>query len=165
MHTAAVLSLLIALAGGAGVVLLRSVVHSALSLLLSLTGIAFYMLSMQADAAAWSQMTAYAGGVTVVILFGIFFTNAKEEAKDLVKKVIIGLSVLALFFIAFFFSEYFFGSSNSVQPPVSDSRTVGQSLFSQYLLVFELCAVLLTAVLAGIAEIMKAEKSNLSRKS
>src|SRR5215211_7612374 len=63
-----------------GVVLSRSVVHSALFMSGSFLGISGYFVMLNAPALAAFQVLIYVGAVTVVILFGIMFTQ-KPQAR------------------------------------------------------------------------------------
>lgn len=58
-----------------GVVLSRSVVHSALFMSGSFLGIAGFFVMLNAPALAGFQVLIYVGAVTVVTLFGIMFTQ------------------------------------------------------------------------------------------
>ncbi len=58
-----------------GVVLSRNVVHSALFMSGSFLGIAGFFVMLNAPALAAFQVLIYVGAVTVVILFGIMFTQ------------------------------------------------------------------------------------------
>ena len=61
-----------------GVVLSRSVLHSALFMSGSFLGIAGFFVMLNAPALAAFQVLIYVGAVTVVILFGIMFTQRPQ---------------------------------------------------------------------------------------
>ena len=61
-----------------GVVLSRSVVHSALFMSGSFLGIAGFFVMLNAPVLAAFQVLIYVGAVTVVILFGIMFTQKPQ---------------------------------------------------------------------------------------
>jgi NADH:ubiquinone oxidoreductase subunit 6 (subunit J) len=145
-------AIFVILAGAAGVLLFKKIIHSATALLASLLGAAFFMLSLKADTAAWSQVMAYAGGVVVLIVFAVFFTNPAEEQKNIRKYSLFFLGLTCLFFV--FFSVYT-DNAALVKPLPAGGLETGGSLFGEFMLVFELIAVLLTIVLAGVAEILR----------
>lgn len=58
-----------------GVVLSRNVIHSALFMSASFLGVAGFFVMLNAPALAAFQVLIYVGAVTVVILFGIMFTQ------------------------------------------------------------------------------------------
>lgn len=64
-----------------GVVLSRSVVHSALFMSGSFLGIAGFFVMLNAPALAAFQVLIYVGAVTVVILFGIMFTQRPQARR------------------------------------------------------------------------------------
>jgi NAD(P)H-quinone oxidoreductase subunit 6 len=64
-----------------GVVLSRSVVHSALFMSASFLGIAGFFVMLNAPALAAFQVLIYVGAVTVLILFGIMFTQRPQVRR------------------------------------------------------------------------------------
>jgi NAD(P)H-quinone oxidoreductase subunit 6 len=64
-----------------GVVLSRSVVHSALFMSGSFLGVAGFFVMLNAPALAAFQVLIYVGAVTVVILFGIMFTQRPQARR------------------------------------------------------------------------------------
>ena len=64
-----------------GVVLSRNVVHSALFMSGSVLGIAGFFVMLNAPALAAFQVLIYVGAVTVVILFGIMFTQRPQVRR------------------------------------------------------------------------------------
>src|ERR687890_2473494 len=70
-----------ALVSALGVVLSRSVVHSALFMSGSFLAIAGFFVMLNAPALAAFQVLIYVGAVTVVILFGIMFTQRPQVRR------------------------------------------------------------------------------------
>ncbi len=64
-----------------GVVLSRNVVHSALFMSGSFLGVAGFFVMLNAPALAAFQVLIYVGAVTVVILFGIMFTQRPQVRR------------------------------------------------------------------------------------
>ncbi len=64
-----------------GVVLSRSVVHSALFMSGAFLGVAGFFVMLNAPALAAFQVLIYVGAVTVVILFGIMFTQRPQVRR------------------------------------------------------------------------------------
>ena len=64
-----------------GVVLSRNVVHSALFMSASFFGIAGFFVMLNAPVLAAFQVLIYVGAVTVVILFGIMFTQRPQVRR------------------------------------------------------------------------------------
>src|SRR4028118_1152082 len=61
-----------------GVVISRNVVHSALFMSGSFLGVAGFFVMLNAPALAAFQVLIYVGAVTVVILFGVMFTQRPQ---------------------------------------------------------------------------------------
>ena len=70
-----------ALVSALGVVLSRNVVHSALFMSGSFLAIAGFFVMLNAPALAAFQVLIYVGAVTVVILFGIMFTQRPQVRR------------------------------------------------------------------------------------
>ena len=68
-----------------GVVLARSPIASALSLLVGFIGVAILYLALKAEFVAAVQVLVYAGGILVLYLFGIMLTDS--EALRLTRQV------------------------------------------------------------------------------
>jgi NADH:ubiquinone oxidoreductase subunit 6 (subunit J) len=64
-----------------GVVLSRNVVHSALFMSASFLGVAGFFVMLNAPALAAFQVLIYVGAVTVLILFGIMFTQRPQVRR------------------------------------------------------------------------------------
>jgi len=64
-----------------GVVISRNVVHSALFMSGSFLGVAGFFVMLNAPALAAFQVLIYVGAVTVVILFGIMFTQRPQARR------------------------------------------------------------------------------------
>ena len=80
-----------------GVVLSRSIIHSALFMSGAFLGIAGFFVMLNAPALAAFQVLIYVGAVTVVILFGIMFTQ-KPQVKHY--RTIISSQLWPGFFVA-----------------------------------------------------------------
>ena len=150
------LTALLILGGALGVLFFKKVMHAALSLILSLMGVAFFMLLNSAEAAAWSQIMVYVGGVVVLIIFGIFFTNAQEDSSNFRgRKFFLPIIVLLFSLVAFLFLHQ---NSRILTLPNHEIKAVGLSTLTHYLLIFELLALLLTLALIGVSAIVSPQK-------
>ncbi len=87
----------ITLVSALGVVLSRNVVHSALFMSGSFFGIAGFFVMLNAPALAAFQVLIYVGAVTVVILFGIMFTQRPQARRY---RTILNRQQWAGFFVA-----------------------------------------------------------------
>src|SRR5215471_8061037 len=73
---------LLALGGGILTITRRSAVHSAISLIVSLMGVAGLYLLQQAEFLFAVQIVLYIGGIMVLFLFVIMLVNLDEAAKE-----------------------------------------------------------------------------------
>lgn len=67
------------LAGALGAVLLPNLVHSALSLIATLLGVAAIYLLLLSEFLALVQILVYGGGVIILLIFGLMLTNAQDD--------------------------------------------------------------------------------------
>jgi NADH-quinone oxidoreductase subunit J len=142
----------------------RNVFYGALLLITTLLSVAgLYVLSF-AEFVAVTQIMVYAGGVLVLIIFGIMLTARLGE-----KPLTVGhgnlfsatLLCAALFVILVAFLKFPEGALSNPHPEEDFIRTIGLNLMTDYLLPFEIAAVLLLASLIGAAVIA----SNKSRET
>ena len=77
-----VLASAMVLAGAVGVVLMSNPVHAAMSLVLTLFGVAVHFVAMEAHFLAAVQVIVYAGAIVVLFLFVIMLLGV-DQADDL----------------------------------------------------------------------------------
>ncbi len=133
-----------------------------LFVLLSTAGL-YFMLNYQFLAAV--QITLYAGGIVVLIIFSILLTSHIDHKFDKVpaQKLIMGVlaagSGIAISLLTLL--SYNFTPSNQ-QPIDVDMKTIGKSLLSYgdngYVLPFEVISVLLLAAMIAAIVIAKRKK-------
>jgi len=133
-----------------------------LFVLLSTAGL-YFMLNYQFLAAV--QITLYAGGIVVLIIFSILLTSHidhkfdKVPAQKLIMGVIAAGSGIAISLMTLL--SYNFTPSNQ-QPIDVDMRTIGMSLLNYgdngYVLPFEVISVLLLAAMIAAIVIAKRKK-------
>ncbi|MEE8600960.1 NADH-quinone oxidoreductase subunit J [Euzebya tangerina] len=149
------------LAGAASVfvVVNKNVVHSALSLVVVMLGVAGAFLLMGAEFLAWTQVLVYAGAVIVLILFGLMLTRApigpmREDSEN--ARLAFGVSV-ALFG---FLMSLIIVSFNGVELNLSVTPTIALAEFLYVEWAFPLLAMgfLLTVALVGAVIIARAEE-------
>ena len=144
-----------------GVVLSRNVVHSALFMSGSFLGIAGFFVMLNAPALAAFQVLIYVGAVTVVILFGIMFTQRPQVRRYttiLNRQQWAGFLVAAGVgaFLAYVLSSEDWGSTRAGNGP-REVATFGRDLLGVstgsevFTLLFEVASVLLlVAIVAAI---------------
>lgn len=146
----------LAVASALMMVISKNSVNSALFLVINMISLAGLFLMLQAQFLAVIQVLVYAGAIMVLFLFVIMLLNVDEE-QSLFSKLRIK------YFVAFLlgagvFSQivYSIGSFTDTLPTVSPEmaevgtvEAFGDVIFSEYLLPFEITAILLTAAVVG----------------
>lgn len=150
------------LAGAFGVVLMRNPVHSALMLVVTLFGVAVEFVDEAADFLAAVQIIVYAGAVVILFLFVIMFLGVDRRETPGSEPmpaqrplaVILGLVALAEILVLSRVNHWSSGLHSFAGPlsgPGNNVDKLGQSLYTRYLLPFEMTAALLViAVVAAV---------------
>ena len=141
-----------------GVVLLSNIVYSAFLLGGVFVSIAGLYLLLNADFVAAAQVLIYVGAVNVLILFAIMLVNKREDFVTLpnawIRKALTGLVSVGLFALLgtmVLATPWAVSTSLTAGPAAGDNSTelIGQHLFSDFLLPFELASVLLLMAMVG----------------
>ena len=134
-------------------------VTSAMFLVLTIASLAGLFVLLHAFFLAAVQVLVYAGAVMVLFLFVIMLLDLPAEERRKIKKsgIVLGLiSVGAILTIAL---QSLLRSSplNSEASPRLEGSTIplGNLLFSQYLLPFEIISVLLLVAMVGVVLLSK----------
>jgi NADH-quinone oxidoreductase subunit J len=157
------------LAGALGVVLRANPVHCALSLIVTLFGIAVLFIAQDANFLAAVQVIVYAGAIVVLLLFVIMLLGVdkvenlevdalkgQRPAAAALGVVAIGLIIMAIFAAGgrrVTGAHSVSGALNTGEP---DINVLAKSLFSDYVFAFELTSLLL--VIAVVATVMLARR-------
>ena len=150
------------LTGAFGVILLRNPVHCALMLVITLFGIALEFIDQSADFLAAVQIIVYAGAIVILFLFVIMFQGvdrreaAGPEATKFQKPIALILGAVSLVEILILSQvDHWVSGAPSVagrlDGPGENVQKLGQSIYTRYLLPFEMTAALLViAVVAAV---------------
>lgn len=144
----------------------RNVVYSAVWLVNALMGVAGIYLLQGAEFLAGVQVIVYIGGIMVLFLFVIMLVPVNEEIlqrRFASQKWIAGFCVLLLLGeLAYFLSRGAGGFENATasEPlPIGEltqnTEEVAMSLFSKYVLPFELASILLLVAIIGAVVMAK----------
>jgi NADH-quinone oxidoreductase subunit J len=148
----------VAMAGAAiGVVRANNVVHAALFLIVVFAGSAAQYILLLAEFVAWVQVLIYIGAIIVLFLFGVMLTRApmREERGKLDNSQRLASAVVALFLfgvLAVFLIDAFGGTElrfRDSMVEVGSAASVGDSIFRQFVIPFEVVSMLLLAALVG----------------
>jgi NADH-quinone oxidoreductase subunit J len=173
------------LAGAFGVVLSHHPVHSALSLVLTLFGVAVEFVNQAADFLAAVQVIVYAGAIVILFLFVIMLLGIDRHeslSHDPLRgqrpiAIILGLVVLVELAVIARLDQWSTGAHSTAGPisGAGDNVTkLGQSIFTRYLFPFEITSVLLVIAVVGAVvlarrphrvagELTRAEQEEMAR--
>ncbi len=155
---------LLTLGGGLLTITRRNAVHSAVSLIVALVGVAGLFLLQQAEFLFAVQIVLYIGGIVVLFLFVIMLVNIGESER---LRQFNRQWWLALACIAGVGAEVFYflkkGAAAFQLPPAAvapasnlgNTEQIAESLFSSYLLPFEIASLLLLAAIVGSVMLAK----------
>jgi NADH-quinone oxidoreductase subunit J len=150
-----------------GLLVSRSAVYAALFLVLNFACVAVFYLLLGAPFIALTQITVYAGAIMVLFLFVIMLLGAEKLPKGTnlpwQKPLAIGLAAILLFEAVFLLFQRVRLTAEIAQPAAQVNsmeaiRTLGMTLFSQYLLPFEVTSILLLVAMVGAIVLTKQDK-------
>jgi NADH-quinone oxidoreductase subunit J len=161
---------LIAVVCAINLVLQRHPISSALSLVGVMGSLAVLYLLLGGEFIATAQLIVYAGAIMVLFLFVIMLLNAGAEPAPRKHKYLIFLGAPILLvlvgLLGYFVNTQIpagdpvkFGSwaSDAAQPGFGSAQTVGLTLFTQYLLPFEVTSVLILIAILGAIVLARKE--------
>ena len=146
----------IALIAAVMVIWSRSVIHSAIYLVLTFFCVAAVYVLLRAEFVAVVQVLVYAGGILVLFLFAIMLVNLRDPGGSRVRlhatlSGFIGASVVGM--ILYVYSTGRLAPSLTLGPPETagggNIQLLGAALYRDYLLPFEIASVLLLVAMIG----------------
>ncbi|HKV43020.1 MAG TPA: NADH-quinone oxidoreductase subunit J [Blastocatellia bacterium] len=165
------------------VVTARVAVHSALFLVTTLVDIALLFILLRAEFVAGVQILVYVGGVMVLFLFVIMLVQTRAEEESRVK-LYTGQSTMAVIVAGLLAASFYFAvtpaqgvyrpSAESVSEPApaelgersaagpglisKDTQNVGEALYKQAALPFEIASLLLLVAIVGAVLLARSGK-------
>jgi NADH-quinone oxidoreductase subunit J len=149
-----------AVAAALGVILCRSAIYSVLSLVVAIGMIAGLFVLLKAFLVATILVLVYAGAILVLFLFVMMLVDPKKMPTP----PRFGIPfVLAVVFGGFLFFEIF-GVIRSIGPAQNTAAqgttgAIGNLLFNNYVLAFELTSFLLLAAVVSVVVLAKKDAS------
>ncbi len=152
------------------VITARNPVHSALSLVLAFFTAAALWLLLEAEFLAIALVLVYVGAVMVLFLFVVMMLDInldrlREGYWDYLVPALIVAGVMVLEMAVILGGRYF-GLAQMPKPPAADAgysntRALGEVLYTDYVYAFEIAAViLLVAIVAAIGLTLRKRKDN-----
>ena len=157
---------LVVIIGALGVILLENIVYSAFLLGGVFMSVAGLYLLLNASFVAAAQVLVYVGAVNVLIIFAIVLVNKKEDLRPIEniksRKIIstsICLTLLSLL-IRVDLSNTWGLAEPSASIGEESTIRIGEHLFSDYLLPFEVASVLLLMAMIGAIVLARRDVMN-----
>lgn len=155
---------LLMLGFGAAVVINRSPVASALSLVVSFLGLAALFVLLDAYFIGVIQVLVYAGAVMVLFLFIIMLLDLRAEQRRKINVVAFagGLLVALALFFQIYSVVHKLRASDEPFPPlplgrINDVHNIGWLLFDRYNLPFQIIGILVLVATIGVIVLSKRE--------
>lgn len=158
---------LVAIATAIGMLMSKNAVYSALFLVLNFVTVAVFYLLLGAPFIAMAQITVYAGAIMVLFLFVIMLLGAEALPKG---EVLPWQKPLAAILAVILAAEATFLLVTKVRPAgdivypgdvvntMDNLRELGQTLFTEYLLPFEVTSILLLVAMVGAIVLTNRQK-------
>lgn len=150
------------LGGALGTILARGYVNAAMSMLLSMLGVAGMMVLMEAYFPAFIMVSVYAGAVLVLFVFVVMLMGEEKDGASTIKKLeLVALWVLLGAFIGWVSPEFLGKSALHADKvaysvsPLASAKNYGLAIFSKFMLPFQICGALLLAAMLGVIVIAK----------
>jgi len=150
---------LLVLGGAILTITRRNAIHSAISLIVSLMGVAGLYLLQKAEFLFAVQIILYIGGIMVLFLFVIMLVNLDEQARE---RQFNGQWWAAIACVVLVGAQVFYfirkGSDalrlphavdTAVNMTKGNTEMIADALFSEYLLPFEIASLLLLVAVVG----------------
>ncbi|MDZ4729506.1 MAG: NADH-quinone oxidoreductase subunit J [Xanthomonadales bacterium] len=152
------------------VITVRNPVYAALFLILAFFSSAAIWMLLEAEFLAIVLVLVYVGAVMVLFLFVVMMLdiNLAPMQEGFIKYLPVGLLIAALMALEFILVIWASGSFDAAAFPVpspnpqgfSNTKAVGELLYTQYLLPFEVAGlILLVAIIAAIALTLRQQRS------
>jgi len=140
----------------------KNILYAAFLLLASFLGIGGLYVFAHADFLAVSQIMIYVGGILVLILFGIMLTNrvagqryVLSESRNVFIGFVIGVTIFVALFIGIvktnFSTIVWISGRKGIVNADTTLTQMGENLMTNFILPFEIAAVLLMVALIGSA--------------
>ncbi len=143
------------------VVFEKNIVRSAFALFFTLFGVAGLFVLLGADFLAGLQILLYAGGILVLILFGVMMTHKivdidiKTGRIQILPSIIAGIIIFIFLFIIITKMPWKIVSNSYYY---HTTKPLGKLLLSTYILPFEIASVALLAALIGAIYLARRDK-------
>ncbi len=151
---------IVAISGALLLLTLKKVIHMVVAAVFTFISIAGLYVTLSAEFVAAVQILIYSGAITIMMLFGIMLTKHNDEEQPKMNKwrnAFVFLGVLAIG-VTIYLGVYDLNIPvEQVTLHQSNTEQIGISLYSKYVIPFELTSVLLLVALVGAVILAKRE--------
>jgi NADH-quinone oxidoreductase subunit J len=165
-------SALLILVGAIGVITVKNPVHAALSLIMTLFGVAVAFVAQSADFLAAVQIIVYAGAIVVLFLFVIMFLGVDRRDSVSVDPLVgqrafagVGALITVAGLITLMARSHWVTGALSVSTQghalatgSQNVKQLGTAIFTTYLFAFEATAALLIIAVVGAVMLARRER-------
>jgi NADH-quinone oxidoreductase subunit J len=154
---------LMAICGAIFMISLTRVVHMVVALAATFISLGGIYITLDAEFVGWVQVLIYAGAITILMIFGIMMTRHRGEPDEEPHRpwhnglLLVGALVL--------FGILFYAIQNAAIVPQGNpidgkdnTLQIGQLLFNQHVIPFEIMSVLLTVAFIGAIVVAEREE-------
>jgi len=132
----------------------RNAIHSAIWLVVSFLSIAGLYVLLEAEFVAAVQVLVYAGGIMVLFLFVIMLVNLRDPAEMRLAlrpaiSALVGLLAAGLMLYVLTRGQFGPAAGPSILRQGGNLEAIGDAMFSDYLLPFEIASLLLLVAMVG----------------
>jgi NADH-quinone oxidoreductase subunit J len=160
---------LVAVISGFLVIKCQNPVNSAISLVMTFFCLAVFYVMLNAPFMAVIQIMVYAGAIMVLILFVIMLLNLGQEAHKRYAHSVVGGAIAGIVVMLVTLAFLKMGTATGITTEVNKKVTpeliqtvghtelIGQSMFTNFLLPFEITSILLLVAIVGAVVLAKRE--------
>jgi NADH-quinone oxidoreductase subunit J len=142
----------------------RKPVNAAMNMMLSFVGLSALFVLLETYFLAILQVLVYAGAIVVLFLFIIMLIDPARSPHPRLLRFIASLAALALMLFAGYALVFGGGAGPFAEittgPPANLSRTFGVSLFTQFLLPFQITGFMLLIAMVGVIVICRKQEDH-----
>ena len=157
----------------------KNTVHSVFFLILDFISISCLFIMIGAEFLGMIMLIVYVGAVAVLFLFVVMMLNVAQQknqwftAKDSSKHIPIGLIISTLIFVEIIiviggwkYKPEIFDLNNSlIQLSLSNTHSLGQILYTDYIHVFQISGMILLVAMIGAIVLTFRQRAGVKRQS
>ena len=158
------------LGAGLMVVVSRNPVFSVLFLILAFFNAAGLLVLIGAEFIAMLLVVVYVGAVAVLFLFVVMMLdiNFAEMRAGFQKYLPLGLivgGILVFELVAAIYGDAFSGATLPAMPEISNTRALGNELYTKYLYLFQIAGLILLVAMIGAISLTMRRRSGVRRQA